>query len=189
MNTQKNSHIVTGSPLLAIGFIIGQTLLWGAVLCLADYFIWLFISVIRQLLGLPTFPPFHSSYYIIYRIRALFDWPFSIVTAFVITLIRAFLRKTKVTVGNGTVCIRRPGREYHLYTIDFLRKETTEKLFVIHNVPWISKKHYLIFKDAAQQELSYRLYGFTADNLDRVVRLILQNNKDPRVWPNYYMRT
>lgn len=167
MNTPKDNHSVTGSPLMCVEFVIIQTIIWGFALYVLSYFLNLF------LLG----PLFHrlgnlSLLRLFYFVLRLFSWPGVMLTALVITAIRCVLRRTTVTLSGDMVIISRLRHTDRLPLADFIRPKTVESYVSIHFAAWVFRKRYLIFGNDAGKEIKYRLYEYSEKDLEQALQLL-----------------
>ena len=168
MDTAKDNHRITGSPLMIPEFIVIHTLIWGFLLCVLFYLFDLFLMVwlFDALGGIPFFLP------LVYCLHTLFSWPNVMVTALFLTIIRCVLRRTAVTLSDDTVIIRRPGHTDRLSLTDFLRPKTVESYIGFQFVGWVFRKRYLIFQSSSGKENKYRLYEYSEKDLERVMQLL-----------------
>lgn len=176
MNTPKDNHCVTGSPLMIFEFIIIQTMIWGFLLCILFYALELLLTSLLYLPGLHV----QNHFFILapfYYLRLLFAWPGVMFTALIITGIRCVLRRTKVTLSGDTIIIRRPRHTARLLLADFVRPKTVESYVGFHSVGWVFRKRYLIFQDDSGKEIKYRLYEYSEKDLNQVMQLLTRVNR------------
>ncbi|MDE7231519.1 MAG: hypothetical protein K2N37_00365, partial [Lachnospiraceae bacterium] len=129
MNTQKDNHSITGSPLMILEFIIIQTIIWGFALCILFY---VFDLLLAGFLYLPGQNILNRFFPLFYYLRVLVTWPGVMCTALIITVIRCLFRRTKVTLSGDTVIIRRLRHTERLFLADFIRPKTVESYINIH---------------------------------------------------------
>lgn len=175
INTPKDNRTVTGSLLILPEFLLIQTILWGFGLHLFYYFLDIILVILTRLTGSNLFyrlffgPP-------LYYLWPLLDWPQVMAVALILTVIRFFLRRTAVTLSGDVIVIHRLCHTDRLPLSNFLRPETKEAFIRIRYIGWVFRRRYLIFRDEAGKECKYRLYEFSAENLDRVMQLITRVN-------------
>lgn len=168
MNTPKDNHSVTGSPLMCLEFIIIHTLIWGFLLCVLFYVLNLF------LIG-PLFRILGGSFFFLALARflqLLFAWPNVMVTALIVTIVRCFLRRTRVTLSGDTVIIRRLRHTDCLPLTAFIRQKTVESFVGYHIIGWVFRRRYLIFQNDSGKEVKYRLYEYSEKDLEQVTQLL-----------------
>ena len=168
MNTQTDNYSITGSPLMCLEFMITHTLIWGFLLCALFYFLDLFVLMpLHDYLGSFLFYILLS-----YFMRMLFSWPGVMLTALNITIVRCFLRRTRVTLSGNDIIIRRMTRTSVLSLDNFVRPKTVESFVGYNFIGLVFRRRYLIFRDAAGKEVKYRLYEYSKKDLERVMQLI-----------------
>lgn len=168
MNTPKDNHSVTGSPLMQLEFTIIHTLIWGFLLCVLFYFLDLFL--IGPLFGL--LGGFFFFLPLVCFLQLLFAWPNVMATALIVTVIRCILRRTVVNLSDDTVIIRRLRHTDRLPLIDFLRPLTVESYVGYRYIGWLFRRRYLIFQGSGEKENKYRLYEYSEKDLERVMQLL-----------------
>ena len=173
MNTQKDNHSITGSPLMILEFIIIHTIIWGFALCILFYVLDLFLAGFFYLPGQMNRFPFILLFY---YLRMLVTWPGVMFTALIITVIRCLFRRTEVTLSGDTVIIRRLRHTERLVLADFIRPKTVESYINIHFIGWVFRRRYLIFRDAAGKEVKYRLFEYSEKDLNQVMQLLTRVN-------------
>ena len=168
MNTQTDNYSIIGSPLMCLEFMITHTLIWGFLLCALFYFLDLFVLMpLHDYLGSFLFYILLS-----YFMRMLFSWPGVMLTALNITIVRCFLRRTRVTLSGNAIIIRRMTRTSVLSLDNFVRPKTVESFVGYNFIGLVFRRRYLIFRDAAGKEVKYRLYEYSKKDLERVMQLI-----------------
>ncbi|MDE5938111.1 MAG: hypothetical protein K2H37_03400 [Lachnospiraceae bacterium] len=168
MNTPKDNHTITGSPLMCLEFIIIQTIIWGVALCVLYYFL-------EVLLVMPLFSYVRRLFFLtplLYYVLRLFAWPNVMVTALIITIIRCVLRRTSVTLSGDAITIRRLRHTDRLLLADFIRPKTVESYVSVHFAAWVFRRRYLIFRNNAGKEVKYRLYEYSEKDLEQVMQLL-----------------
>lgn len=181
MNTPKDDHSVTGSPLMCLEFIVIQTIIWGFLLHILSYFLELF--VIMPLSDyLKSLSPFIPGLY--YALK-LFAWPGVMITALVITIIRCILRRTTVTLSGSTVIIQRPRHTDRLAVTDFIRPKTVESYVSVRFAAWVFRKRYLIFRGDTGKEVKYRLYEYSEKDLEHVTQLLTRVTRTENLDEDY----
>lgn len=93
-------------------------------------------------------------------------------TALNITIVRCFLRRTRVTLSGNAIIIRRMTRTSVLSLDNFVRPKTVESFVGYNFIGLVFRRRYLIFRDAAGKEVKYRLYEYSKKDLERVMQLI-----------------
>lgn len=173
MNTPKDDHSVTSSPLMCLEFIIIQTIIWGFLLPVLAYALELFLimPLSNYLRSLSLFIP--GLYYVL----KLFAWPGVMVTALIITVIRCFLRYTTVTLSGSTIIIQRLRHTERLAVSDFIRPKTVESFVNVRFAAWVFRKRYLIFRGDAGKEVKYRLYEYSEKDLEHVMQFLTRINR------------
>ena len=175
MNTQKDNHSITGSPLMILEFIIIHTIIWGFALCILFYILDLLLADFLYLRSLSTLNRFRFIP-LFYYLRLLVTWPGVMCTALIITVIRCLFRRTEVTLSGDTVIIRRLRHTERLVLADFIRPKTVESYISIHFIGWVFRRRYLIFRDAAGKDVKYRLFEYSEKDLDQVIQLLTRIN-------------
>lgn len=175
MNTQKDNHSITGSPLMILEFIIIQTIIWGFALCILFYVFDLLFAGFLYLPGQNILNRFRFIP-LFYYLRVLVRWPGVMCTALIITVIRCLFRRTKVTLSGDTVIIRRLRHTERLVLADFIRPKTVESYINIHFIGWVFRRRYLIFRDAAGKDVKYRLFEYSEKDLNQVMQLLTRVN-------------
>lgn len=170
MNTHKDSHSVTSSPLMHLEFIIIHTIIWGFALCVLFYVFQLLLSILRDLPGINMLRRLLMP--LLYCLNMFFEWPNVMLTALVITIIRCVLRRTEVSLSDNTIIIRRPGHTDRLFLADFIRPKTVESYISFHFVGWVFRRRYLIFQNDSGKEVKYRLYEYSEKDLNQVMQLL-----------------
>lgn len=183
MNTPRDNHSVTGSPLMILEFIIIQTIIWGFALCILFYFFDLLLTGFFYLPGLNVLNRFRFIP-LFYYLRLFVTWPGVMFTALLVTVIRCVLRRTRVTLSGDTVIIRRLRHTKRLLLSDFIRPKTVESYISIHFIGWFFRRRYLIFRDAAGKEVKYRLYEYSEKDLNQVMQLLTRINRTEHLAEN-----
>lgn len=182
MNTQTDRHSVIGSPPMCLEFIIIHTMIWGFLLCVLFYFLDLFvITPLYVYLGSSLF-----NMLLLHFLRTLFTWPGVMLTALNITIIRCFLRRTRVTLSGNTLVIRRMYHTELLSLTSFIRPKTVESFVGYNFIGWVFRKRYLIFRNDAGKEIKYRLYEYSKKDLEQVMQLISSSASPSGLQPPSY---
>lgn len=163
MHTPEDNHSVKASPLMELEFIMIHTVIWSFLLCILFYAL--------DFLLIPLFS----------CLRPLFKWPNVILTALIVTIVRCFLRRTKVTLSGDTLIIRRPGHTDRLSLADYVRPKTVESFVGYHFVGWVFRRRYLIFQNDSGKEVKYRLYEYSEKDLNRVLQLLTRVSRTERL--------
>lgn len=176
MNTAKDNHSVTSSPLMSLEFIMIHTIILGFALCILLYVLGLLLTILANI---PLLNRLLWSLYLspLYYLSVFLAWPGVMFTALSITLIRCILRRTTVTLSGNDIIIRRMRHTDKLSLADFIRPKTVESYIHIHFIGWFFRRRYLIFQDNNGKEKSCRLYEFSEKDLERVMQLLTRVNR------------
>ena len=169
MNTPKDNHSVTGSPLMCVEFMIIHTLIWAFLLVVPIYEV---LNLLTGVLWYLPLGPLRNLLPLLFLLALFLEWPTVIYTALVITIIRCIFRRTTVTLSGDTVIISRLRHTDRLPLADFIRPKTVESFVSVHFAAWVFRKRYLIFGNHDGKEAKYRLYEYSEKDLEQVLQLL-----------------
>lgn len=169
MNTPKDNHSVTGSPLMCLEFIIIHTLIWTFLLVVPLYEV---LNLLTGVLWYLPLGPLRHLLPLLFLMALFLEWPTVIYTALAITIIRCLFRRTRVTLSGDTVIIRRLCHANRLPLTAFIRPKTVENFIGFHFIGWVFRRRYLIFQNDSGKEIKYRLYEYSEKDLEQVLQLL-----------------
>lgn len=99
-------------------------------------------------------------------LQILLEWPFSLVTGFVIAIIIAFYRKTSITMLDDVILIKRFGYLMEIPKVDIIRFHTKRTQIGYNWLQYTIRRRYLVYYNEKKEEKMLRLYDFNASNIE-----------------------
>lgn len=102
-------------------------------------------------------------------LQILLEWPFSLVTGFVIAVIIAFYRKTSITMLDDVILIKRFGYLMEIPKVDIIRFHTKRTQIGYNWLQYTIRRRYLVYYNEKKEEKMLRLYDFNASNIEAFI--------------------
>lgn len=107
-----------------------------------------------------------AGFIVFYYIQFLLEWPFCLITGFVLAVIIALFRKTSITMSDDIILIKRFGFLMEIPKADLIRFHTKRTQIGYDWLQYTIRRRYIVYYNEKKEEKLIRLYDFNASDIE-----------------------